>query len=141
MSGDSQENGQTNEDENVEKTEREKQRRTSRDKIKSGLCEEPSETITSVKVDGEATKGKLLLSTNLWLFNCCSLLTTNHFKHFSCPSSFGQVYLSSVVITGIIAIFNLAPLILLISSSSFPQLPPATVWCVALSVSRSLVCL
>lgn len=61
VAGDSQENGQTNEDEDVEKTEREKQRRTSRDKRKNSLSEEASETQTSVNVDGEAKKGKLPL--------------------------------------------------------------------------------
>uniref|UniRef100_A0A4W6BII7 Apoptotic chromatin condensation inducer 1b n=1 Tax=Lates calcarifer TaxID=8187 RepID=A0A4W6BII7_LATCA len=57
--GDSQENGQTNEEEEVEKPEREKQRRTSRDKRKNSFSEEASETQTSVKLDGEAKKGKL----------------------------------------------------------------------------------
>ncbi|XP_067436450.1 apoptotic chromatin condensation inducer 1b [Thunnus thynnus] len=54
--GDSQENGQTNEEEEVEKMEREKQRRTSKDKRKNSLSEEASETQTSVKLDGEAKK-------------------------------------------------------------------------------------
>ncbi|XP_018560643.1 apoptotic chromatin condensation inducer 1b [Lates calcarifer] len=54
--GDSQENGQTNEEEEVEKPEREKQRRTSRDKRKNSFSEEASETQTSVKLDGEAKK-------------------------------------------------------------------------------------
>ncbi|XP_051800066.1 apoptotic chromatin condensation inducer 1b isoform X2 [Acanthochromis polyacanthus] len=55
---DSQENGQTNEEEEeVEKPEiREKQRRASRDKRKSSLSEEASETQTSVSLDGEAKK-------------------------------------------------------------------------------------
>lgn len=58
--GDSQENGQTNEEEEeVEKTEKEKQRRTSRDKRKNSVSEEASETQTFVKHDGEAKKGKL----------------------------------------------------------------------------------
>ncbi|GAA6228141.1 apoptotic chromatin condensation inducer in the nucleus-like [Lates japonicus] len=54
--GDSQENGQTNEEEEVDKPEREKQRRTSRDKRKDSFSEEASETQTSVKLDGEAKK-------------------------------------------------------------------------------------
>lgn len=57
--GDSQENGQTNEEEEVEKTEREKPRRASRDKRKNSVSEEALETQTSVKQDGEAKKGKL----------------------------------------------------------------------------------
>lgn len=57
--GDSQENGQANEEEDMEKTESEKQRRTSRDKRKSSISEEASETQTSVKLDVEAKKGKL----------------------------------------------------------------------------------
>lgn len=55
---DSQENGQTNEEEDVEKSEKEKQRRTSRDKRKNSISEEASETQISVKLDGEANKGK-----------------------------------------------------------------------------------
>uniref|UniRef100_UPI0037E86825 apoptotic chromatin condensation inducer 1b isoform X2 n=1 Tax=Semicossyphus pulcher TaxID=241346 RepID=UPI0037E86825 len=54
--GDSQENGQTNEDEEAEKTEKEIQRRTSRDKRKNSVSEEASEALTSVKLDGEAQK-------------------------------------------------------------------------------------
>ncbi|XP_026209259.1 apoptotic chromatin condensation inducer 1b isoform X2 [Anabas testudineus] len=53
---DSQENGQTNEEEDVEKSEKEKQRRTSRDKRKNSISEEASETQISVKLDGEANK-------------------------------------------------------------------------------------
>lgn len=57
--GDNQENGQTNEEEDeVEKPEKEKQRRTSRDKRKNSVSEEALETQTSVKLDGEAKKGK-----------------------------------------------------------------------------------
>ncbi|KAM7377221.1 hypothetical protein PAMA_013821 [Pampus argenteus] len=54
--GDSQENGQGNEVEEVEKTEREKQRRASKDKRKNSVSEEASETPTSVKPDREAKK-------------------------------------------------------------------------------------
>ncbi|XP_034712458.1 apoptotic chromatin condensation inducer 1b isoform X2 [Etheostoma cragini] len=51
-----QENGQTNEEEEVDKTEKEKQRRPSRDKRKNSVSEEASETKTSVKLEGEAKK-------------------------------------------------------------------------------------
>ncbi|XP_058480106.1 apoptotic chromatin condensation inducer 1b isoform X2 [Solea solea] len=54
--GDSQENGQTNEEEEVEKKEREKQRRVSRDKRKSSLSEEASESQTSVKTEEDEMK-------------------------------------------------------------------------------------
>ncbi|CAK6952989.1 apoptotic chromatin condensation inducer 1b [Scomber scombrus] len=54
--GDGQENGQANEEEEVEKTEREIQRRTSKDKRKNSVSEEASETQVSVKVEGEAKK-------------------------------------------------------------------------------------
>ncbi|XP_041821714.1 apoptotic chromatin condensation inducer 1b isoform X2 [Chelmon rostratus] len=54
--GDSQENGQTNEEEELEKTEKDIQRRTSRDKRTNSVSEEASETQASVKLDGEATK-------------------------------------------------------------------------------------
>ncbi|XP_070711265.1 apoptotic chromatin condensation inducer 1b isoform X2 [Pempheris klunzingeri] len=55
--GDSQENGQTHEEEEeVEKMEREKQRRVSRDKRKNSVSEEATETQTSVQLDGEAKK-------------------------------------------------------------------------------------
>lgn len=55
---DSQENGQG--DEVVEKSEQEKQRRTSKDKRKNSLSEEASETHVSVTLDGEAKKGELV---------------------------------------------------------------------------------
>ena len=58
--GDGQENGQANEEEEVEKTEREKQRRTSKDKRKNSVSEEAPETQMSIKVEGEAKKGKCL---------------------------------------------------------------------------------
>uniref|UniRef100_A0A667YYM6 Apoptotic chromatin condensation inducer 1b n=1 Tax=Myripristis murdjan TaxID=586833 RepID=A0A667YYM6_9TELE len=55
--GDSQENGQGNEEEDdVEKMEKEKQRRTSKDKRKNSHSEETLETQTSVKHDAEAKK-------------------------------------------------------------------------------------
>ncbi|XP_062239651.1 apoptotic chromatin condensation inducer 1b [Platichthys flesus] len=54
--GDSQENGQTNEEEEVEKPEKEKPRRTSRDKRKNSLSEEAAESQTSVNMDVEAKK-------------------------------------------------------------------------------------
>ncbi|XP_035005246.2 apoptotic chromatin condensation inducer 1b [Hippoglossus stenolepis] len=54
--GDSQENGQTNEEEEVEKPEKEKPRRTSRDKRKNSLSEEAAESQTSVNLDVEAKK-------------------------------------------------------------------------------------
>uniref|UniRef100_A0A8C2X4G1 Apoptotic chromatin condensation inducer 1b n=1 Tax=Cyclopterus lumpus TaxID=8103 RepID=A0A8C2X4G1_CYCLU len=54
--GDSQENGQTNEEEEVDKPEKEKPRRTSRDKRKNSVSEEASETQTTVKMEGEAKK-------------------------------------------------------------------------------------
>ncbi|XP_047192503.1 apoptotic chromatin condensation inducer 1b isoform X3 [Scophthalmus maximus] len=54
--GDSQENGQTNEEEEAEKMETEKPRRTSRDNRKNSLSEEAVETQISVKLEGEAKK-------------------------------------------------------------------------------------
>lgn len=55
----SQENGQTNVEEEMEKTEDEKQPKTPREK-KSSVSEETSETQITVSLDGEAKKGKLL---------------------------------------------------------------------------------
>ncbi|XP_074555237.1 apoptotic chromatin condensation inducer 1b isoform X2 [Halichoeres trimaculatus] len=52
----SQENGQTNEEEEVEKTENETKRRPSRDKRKNSVSEETSEAQTSVKLEAEAQK-------------------------------------------------------------------------------------
>ncbi|XP_047242710.1 apoptotic chromatin condensation inducer 1b [Girardinichthys multiradiatus] len=52
----SQENGQTNVGEDMEKTEGENQHKTSREKKKSGLSDETSETQMSVSLDGEAKK-------------------------------------------------------------------------------------
>ncbi|KAM4714606.1 apoptotic chromatin condensation inducer 1b isoform 2-T2 [Anableps anableps] len=49
----SQENGQTNMEEDMEKTEGEKQHKTSKDKKKSSLPDETSETQISVNLDGE----------------------------------------------------------------------------------------
>ncbi|XP_068584345.1 apoptotic chromatin condensation inducer 1b isoform X2 [Cebidichthys violaceus] len=54
--GDGQENGQTNEEEEVDQTEKEKQRRTSRDKRKDSVSEEALDTQTSVKLEVEAKK-------------------------------------------------------------------------------------
>ncbi|KAM6959563.1 apoptotic chromatin condensation inducer 1b isoform 2-T2 [Tautogolabrus adspersus] len=54
--GNSQENGQTNEEEEVEKTEIEIVRRTSRDKRKSSVSEESMDVQTSVKPEGEEQK-------------------------------------------------------------------------------------
>uniref|UniRef100_A0A3Q3E7L2 Apoptotic chromatin condensation inducer 1b n=1 Tax=Labrus bergylta TaxID=56723 RepID=A0A3Q3E7L2_9LABR len=51
-----QENGQTNEEEEVEKTEKEVVRRTSRDKRKSSVSEESMEVQTSVKLEGDEQK-------------------------------------------------------------------------------------
>uniref|UniRef100_A0A672YWR0 Apoptotic chromatin condensation inducer in the nucleus-like n=1 Tax=Sphaeramia orbicularis TaxID=375764 RepID=A0A672YWR0_9TELE len=51
----SQENGQGNEEEDMDKTDREK-RRTSKDRRKNSLSEDTMETQTSAKLDGEATK-------------------------------------------------------------------------------------
>lgn len=126
----------------MEKPENEKQRRTSRDKRKNSLSEEASETQISVKLDGEAKKGKLphwkvcgfLIAVDCWLQ--ISLLPSVFHHSSGSTSSF---YVS--LITDIPVLFFLPiPLAPLTSSSSFPQLPPATAWCVAPSVNRSLVC-
>ncbi|XP_041634920.1 apoptotic chromatin condensation inducer 1b isoform X2 [Cheilinus undulatus] len=53
---DGQENGQTNDDEEVEKVEKEIQRRSSRDRRKNSVSEEASETQVSVKIEVEAQK-------------------------------------------------------------------------------------
>ncbi|XP_014883458.1 apoptotic chromatin condensation inducer 1b [Poecilia latipinna] len=52
----SQENGQTNVEEEMEKTEEEKQHKASRDTKKSSLSDEPTEPQMSVKLEGEPKK-------------------------------------------------------------------------------------
>lgn len=55
----SQENGQTNVEEDMEKTEEEKQK-PSRERKKSSVSEETPETQISVNLDGEPKKGEVL---------------------------------------------------------------------------------